>query len=183
MRFGVSGTTPKTKHQSTEWRSPASPRRKKVGTENRCSSPFLCSQGIIRKEFLPEGRTRNVARFTEILTHFMKRLRVQYAQHGFLYTTMLAFTELKQFLAKKGEKKRKKCKIGEIGNGIEEVVDLARQTNLEVNGDDVQEVLDTYNEQLTMDELIEMHEQKKTIEEFVSFYLVQSEDRMMLLRI
>ncbi|GFT95055.1 DUF4817 domain-containing protein [Trichonephila clavipes] len=41
------------------------------------------SQRIIRKEFLPEGKTMNAARYIEIMTSFMKRLhrvRPQYAQ-------------------------------------------------------------------------------------------------------
>ncbi|GFV01129.1 hypothetical protein TNCV_1010501 [Trichonephila clavipes] len=33
-------------------------------------------QSIIHKEFLPEGTTMNAARYTEILTRFMKRLRM-----------------------------------------------------------------------------------------------------------
>ncbi|GFX22613.1 hypothetical protein TNCV_2993481 [Trichonephila clavipes] len=46
----------------------------------------------------------------------------------------------------------------EIGKVIEDV-DLARQINLEVDRDDVQELLDFHNQELTMDELIEMQEQ------------------------
>ncbi|GFU83485.1 hypothetical protein TNCV_2142431 [Trichonephila clavipes] len=48
-----------------------------------------------------------------------------------------------------------------IGNVIEEVVDLSRQINLEVDSDDVQELLNSHNQELTMDELIEMHEKKQ----------------------
>ncbi|GFX96098.1 hypothetical protein TNCV_2289881 [Trichonephila clavipes] len=40
--------------------------------------------------------------------------------------------------------KKKKCFIGEIRNGFEEVVDLARQINLEVDSDDVQKLLDSH---------------------------------------
>ncbi|GFY07789.1 hypothetical protein TNCV_4133861 [Trichonephila clavipes] len=47
----------------------------------------------------------------------------------------------------------------EIPNLIEEVVDLARQTNLGV--DDVQEHLDYPNQELTIDEFLEMHENEK----------------------
>ncbi|GFW85516.1 uncharacterized protein TNCV_145611 [Trichonephila clavipes] len=50
-----------------------------------------------------------------------------------------------------------------IGIMIEEVVDLSRQLNLEFDGDDIQEVLDTHNQELIIDELIEMHEQSKTL--------------------
>ncbi|GFX85281.1 hypothetical protein TNCV_2675561 [Trichonephila clavipes] len=42
---------------------------------------------------------------------------------------------------------------------IEEVVDLARQISLEVDSDEVQELLDSHNQKLTIDELIEMQEQ------------------------
>ncbi|GFV70654.1 hypothetical protein TNCV_3842333 [Trichonephila clavipes] len=45
-------------------------------------------------------------------------------------------------------------------NMIEEVVDLARQINLEVYSDDMQELLDSRNQELTIDEFIEIHEQE-----------------------
>ncbi|GFV55184.1 hypothetical protein TNCV_1382051 [Trichonephila clavipes] len=57
---------------------------------------------------------------------------------------------------------------------IEEVVDLSRQINLEVDSDDVQKLLDSHNQELAMDELIEMHEQ-----DIESLDPVQSEDRIM----
>ncbi|GFU76915.1 hypothetical protein TNCV_4520711 [Trichonephila clavipes] len=50
--------------------------------------------------------------------------------------------------------------------------------NLEMDSDGVQELLDFHNQELTMDELIEMHEQKQDIEKFESLNPVQSEDRM-----
>ncbi|GFU50334.1 uncharacterized protein TNCV_301661 [Trichonephila clavipes] len=56
------------------------------------------------------------------------------------------------------------------------VVDLARQINLEVDSDDVQEQLDSYNQKLITDELIEMHEQDQDIEELDSLDVAQSED-------
>ncbi|GFU81903.1 hypothetical protein TNCV_2537121 [Trichonephila clavipes] len=61
---------------------------------------------------------------------------------------------------------------------IEEVVDLSKQINLKVNSNGVKEVLDSHNQVLTMDELIEMHEQEKDVEERESLDPVQSEDRM-----
>ncbi|GFX21169.1 hypothetical protein TNCV_4367481 [Trichonephila clavipes] len=39
-----------------------------------------------------------------------------------------------------------------------------RQINLELDSDDVQELLDSHNQELTIDEVIEMHEQKQDIE-------------------
>ncbi|GFU60871.1 hypothetical protein TNCV_3372061 [Trichonephila clavipes] len=55
---------------------------------------------------------------------------------------------------------------------IEKIVNLARQISLEGDGDDIQELLDSQNRELTMDELIEMHRKEKYIEE----ELFQSED-------
>ncbi|GFV47621.1 hypothetical protein TNCV_2081811 [Trichonephila clavipes] len=66
-------------------------------------------------------------------------------------------------------------KPDEIGNVTEEVVDLARNINLKVNSDDVQELLDSYNQELSIDELIEIHEQEQDIEELESSHPVQSE--------
>ncbi|GFY28112.1 hypothetical protein TNCV_4394461 [Trichonephila clavipes] len=57
-------------------------------------------------------------------------------------------------------------KNGEISNVIEEV---SRQLNLEVDSVFVQELLDFHNQELTMDELTEMHEQGQNIEEFRVF--------------
>ncbi|GFW39355.1 hypothetical protein TNCV_1833381 [Trichonephila clavipes] len=65
--------------------------------------------------------------------------------------------------------RKKLVKIGEIGNGNEEVVNLARQINLEVDSGDILELLDSHNQELTMDELIEMYEQEQSIEKLESF--------------
>ncbi|GFV53905.1 uncharacterized protein TNCV_166721 [Trichonephila clavipes] len=46
-------------------------------------------------------------------------------------------------------------RIGEIGNVIEVVFDLTRQTNLKVDNDDVQKLLNIHSRELTMDELIQ----------------------------
>ncbi|GFW82791.1 hypothetical protein TNCV_3493611 [Trichonephila clavipes] len=54
------------------------------------------------------------------------------------------------------------------------------QINLEVDSDCVQELQDSRNQELTIDELIEMHEQEQDIEELESLDLIQSEDRMMV---
>ncbi|GFV16578.1 hypothetical protein TNCV_4417671 [Trichonephila clavipes] len=69
---------------------------------------------------------------------------------------------------------------GEIGNVIEEVAYHARKINLEVNSDDIQELQDSHNQELAIDELIEMHEQEQDIEELESLDPVQSEDQMMV---
>ncbi|GFU84954.1 hypothetical protein TNCV_3896811 [Trichonephila clavipes] len=49
----------------------------------------------------------------------------------------------------------------EIGNVIEEVVDLARHMKFVVDSDDDQKLLVSNNQELTYDELIEMHEQER----------------------
>ncbi|GFU74214.1 hypothetical protein TNCV_4168051 [Trichonephila clavipes] len=59
-----------------------------------------------------------------------------------------------------------------------EVVDLAKKTNLDVDNDNVQELLDSHSQELIMDEPIEMHEQGEDIEELESLDPVQSENRM-----
>ncbi|GFV15487.1 alpha-2 adrenergic receptor [Trichonephila clavipes] len=65
-----------------------------------------------------------------------------------------------------------------IVNVIEEAVDLARQINLGMDNDDVQELLDSHNQELIIVELIVMHEQQQGIEELESLDAVQSEDRI-----
>ncbi|GFW58837.1 hypothetical protein TNCV_4046761 [Trichonephila clavipes] len=67
----------------------------------------------------------------------------------------------------------------EIGNVIEEVVDLARQMNLEVDCDDIKKLLRSHNWELTMDEL----KKCMNIEEFESLDPLQSEDGMTMLGI
>ncbi|GFV40803.1 hypothetical protein TNCV_60361 [Trichonephila clavipes] len=57
----------------------------------------------------------------------------------------------------------------EIGNVIEEVADLARKINLEVHNNEVQELLDSHNQELTTDEHMEMHEQELKILKNLSF--------------
>ncbi|GFY00785.1 hypothetical protein TNCV_2141771 [Trichonephila clavipes] len=49
--------------------------------------------------------------------------------------------------------------LNQCQNLMKEVVDLARQINLEVDSDDVLEMLDSHNQELTFDELIGMQEQ------------------------
>lgn len=66
----------------------------------------------------------------------------------------------------------------EIGNVIKDVVELGRQINLEVDSDDVQELLDSHNQELTIDELIKMREQEEDIENLDSLDPVQLEDQM-----
>ncbi|GFV73988.1 hypothetical protein TNCV_5108291 [Trichonephila clavipes] len=51
----------------------------------------------------------------------------------------------------------------QIGQVTGEVVDRDGHINLEVDSDDIQELLDSHNEELTMDQLIEMHQQEQDI--------------------
>ncbi|GFV38147.1 hypothetical protein TNCV_709701 [Trichonephila clavipes] len=46
---------------------------------------------------------------------------------------------------------------------IEEFVYLARQTNLEVDSDDMQELLRSHNQEMSTDELIEKNEQEQDL--------------------
>ncbi|GFX47003.1 hypothetical protein TNCV_316261 [Trichonephila clavipes] len=59
---------------------------------------------------------------------------------------------------------KKNDRIGNIGNKIEEIVDLARKTNLHEDKDDAQELLDLHNQKLTSDELTEIYEQQQDFE-------------------
>ncbi|GFV63971.1 uncharacterized protein TNCV_385461 [Trichonephila clavipes] len=62
----------------------------------------------------------------------------------------------------------------EIDNVIEDA-DLVRKINLEMDSDDVRERLDSHNHELTINELVKMHEQD--FEELEYLDPVQSEDR------
>ncbi|GFU76950.1 hypothetical protein TNCV_4521061 [Trichonephila clavipes] len=59
---------------------------------------------------------------------------------------------------------------------IEESIDFTGQIDIEADSDDIQELLDSHDPKLTMDELIETQEQD--IEKLESLDPVQSEDRM-----
>ncbi|GFX19268.1 hypothetical protein TNCV_3014121 [Trichonephila clavipes] len=73
--------------------------------------------------------------------------------------------------------------LEEIGNAIEEVVDLTRQINLEMDSDDIQELLNSHNPDLVIDEFIKMPELEQGIEEMEYLDLIQLEDRIPLLGI
>ncbi|GFY02931.1 tigger transposable element-derived protein 1 [Trichonephila clavipes] len=63
-------------------------------------------------------------------------------------------------------------------NLIEKVNDFTLRIHLEVNRDDIQELLDSHNQELTIDEPIEMYEEEQDIEKLESLDPVQSKDRM-----
>ncbi|GFX71336.1 hypothetical protein TNCV_2453471 [Trichonephila clavipes] len=60
-------------------------------------------------------------------------------------------------------KNRNLGKIGKICTMIEESVKLARQINLEVDSDDVQELLVVHPQELTLDEFIEMQKREQDL--------------------
>ncbi|GFT59219.1 hypothetical protein TNCV_3891681 [Trichonephila clavipes] len=66
----------------------------------------------------------------------------------------------------------------EIGNVFEDAVDLARKISLKVYSDDVQELLDSYYQEVIVDELIEMLKQEQDIVDVESLDPVQSEEPM-----
>ncbi|GFV29757.1 hypothetical protein TNCV_1925821 [Trichonephila clavipes] len=54
-----------------------------------------------------------------------------------------------------------------------------QQINIEVDSDDVQELMDSHNQEVTMDELVEMHEPEQDINELEPHLdSVQIEDRI-----
>lgn len=66
----------------------------------------------------------------------------------------------------------------QIDSIIEEVVDIAKQLNLEVDNDDVQELLDSHNQELTIDEVIEMRKYEQDIDQTDSLDPVESVNQM-----
>ncbi|GFW40031.1 hypothetical protein TNCV_5117141 [Trichonephila clavipes] len=68
-----------------------------------------------------------------------------------------------------------RCSVHRCPTRIEEVIDCGMEINLEMDTDDVRELLVFYNQTLTTDELIEMHEKGRGIEELESLDPVQSE--------
>ncbi|GFT80384.1 hypothetical protein TNCV_2184451 [Trichonephila clavipes] len=66
-------------------------------------------------------------------------------------------------------------KPDEIAYVSEGVVNLSKQINLEVDSDDVQELLDSHNQERTINELIAMHEKEQKKLKFLD---PLSEDRM-----
>ncbi|GFU41124.1 hypothetical protein TNCV_4838681 [Trichonephila clavipes] len=54
--------------------------------------------------------------------------------------------------------------VGEIVYMAEEFADLPSHINVELDSEEVQKLLNSHNQELAIDELIEMHEQKQDIE-------------------
>lgn len=70
---------PETKRQSSEWRSPSSPRQKKFRFEKSKIKVMLIAffdcDGLIHHEFLPPNMTINGQFYTEVLDRLRKRIR------------------------------------------------------------------------------------------------------------
>lgn len=69
---------PETKRQSQEWHTSASPRQKKGRmSKSKIKSMLICffdSQGIVHKEFVPQGQTVNQHFYKEVLEKLRKRV-------------------------------------------------------------------------------------------------------------
>ncbi|GFX10282.1 hypothetical protein TNCV_1866791 [Trichonephila clavipes] len=113
----------------------------------------------------PRAWKQSVTSFEELAAFF-----IRWAFSGIVFRTREDDTGHELATTTTREKNRK---IDEIGNVIEEAVDLTKHINLEEDSDDVQELLDSHSQELT-----EMYEQKQDIEQLESINPSQSEDRM-----
>ena len=69
---------PTTKRQSAQWKSPSSPKGKKIRLQkSKVKTMLVCfydSKGIIHKEFVPEGQTVTANVYLSILKRLLKRI-------------------------------------------------------------------------------------------------------------
>jgi len=70
---------PETKTQSSEWKSPGSPRPKKARqVRSNIKSMLICffdQKGIVHKEFVPPGQAVNAAVYVEVLRRLRENVR------------------------------------------------------------------------------------------------------------
>jgi len=70
---------PETKRQSSEWNGKASPRPKKLKFQrSRIKNMliiFFDSQGVVHKEFAPEGKTLNAEFYKRVIDRLLKRIQ------------------------------------------------------------------------------------------------------------
>ena len=92
---------PTTKRQSAEWKSPTSPKGKKVRLQkSKVKTMLVCfydSKGIIHHEFVPEGQIVTGRFYLSVLERLWKGFAVsgpstQHQTVGFFFTTMHRFT-------------------------------------------------------------------------------------------
>ena len=79
MKLGFFRYDPTTKCQSAEWKSPASPKGKKVPLQkSKVKTMLVCfydSRGIIHHEFVPEGQTVTGIFYFSVMESLWKRIR------------------------------------------------------------------------------------------------------------
>jgi len=92
---------PTTKHQSAEWKSPASPKGKKVRLQkSKVKTMLVCfydSKEIIHHKFVPEGQTVTGSFYLSVLECLWKRIHRVWPEYsapgsGFFFKTMHWFT-------------------------------------------------------------------------------------------
>jgi hypothetical protein len=74
----VYGYDPETKQQSSQWKSPGSPRPKKARQSRSATKSMLVFfdiQGIVHHEFVPEGQTVNAKFYCNVLCHLREKIR------------------------------------------------------------------------------------------------------------
>jgi [histone H3]-lysine36 N-dimethyltransferase SETMAR len=102
---------PETKRQSMEWHTSASPRPKKAKrSKSKIKTMLICffdSQGIVHKEFVPQGQTVNHVFYCEVLERLRKRVarvRPNIAKDWMLHhdnASCHTALSVREFLAKK----------------------------------------------------------------------------------
>lgn len=63
---------PATKRQSAAWVGKNSPRPKKLRIQKTMLVVFFDWQGVVHKEFIPEGQTMNATMYKDILAHLLQ---------------------------------------------------------------------------------------------------------------
>ena len=75
------GYDPETKFQSSQWKSPGSPRPKKARMSRSAVKTMLITffdiKGIVHHEYLPQGTTVNQHVYTDILRRLREKIRLK----------------------------------------------------------------------------------------------------------
>jgi len=88
---------PETKRQSSKWVGETSPRPKKLKFQRSRIKTMLVSfsdsQGVVHKQFVPEGETVNAEFFKGVMDHLLKRIqrfrRVAFCSRDFSCCTIM----------------------------------------------------------------------------------------------